>query len=64
MRRSEAINIMSDILHEASGHLAEEINPRWLLSRIEESLGMLPPAIYSEMFGFDPEYKWDEEWHQ
>jgi hypothetical protein len=43
MKGSEAVELLRDILDEASGHIAEEINPEWLLKRIEEKLGMLPP---------------------
>jgi len=45
MKRSEAIELLKYILNEASGHLAEEVNPEWLLIRIEEDLRMLPPFV-------------------
>ena len=75
MKRSEAAELLRDILYEASGHLAEEVNPEWLLNRIEEKLGMLPPLTKAtpEDFtntGFTQEFldehvftanKWDKE---
>lgn len=75
MKRSEAIELLRDILDEASGHLAEEVNPEWLLNRIEEKLGMLPPETKAtpEDFtntGFTQEFldehdftvnRWEEE---
>lgn len=48
MKRSEAIAILSDILYEASGHVAEEINPEWLLDNIEKRLNMLPPPLRTD----------------
>ena len=75
MKRSEAVELLRDILNEASGHLAEEVNPEWLITRIEERLGMLPPetkAIPEDFTntGFTQEFldehdfkvnKWDKE---
>ena len=43
MKRSEALKQLEEILQEANGHLAEEINAEWLLGRIEQ-MGMQPPS--------------------
>lgn len=43
MKRSEAEKLLQEILLEAQGHLAEEINVAWLLDKIEQDLGMQPP---------------------
>lgn len=43
MKRSEGIKLLQEILLEAQGHLAEEINVAWLLDKIEYDLGMQAP---------------------
>ena len=73
MKRSEAIKKLSWILSEASGHVAEEINPEWLLNRIELDLEMLPPmsnetisqhnlsTVEAMLDSVIYDFKWDKE---
>lgn len=61
MKRSEAIAILKDILYEASGHVAEEINPEWLLHNIEKRLEMLPPERVVDYSPFMTANAWEPE---
>lgn len=62
MKRSEIIKVIYDTMRDNHfGQYGEFYKmAESVLDRLEDE-GMLPPAVYSELFGFDPEYKWEEE---
>lgn len=62
MKRSEMLKIIQRYIGVNFPEYSNEAEmySDSLLDVIEDE-GMLPPAVYSELFGFDPEYKWEEE---
>jgi hypothetical protein len=60
MKRSEMIDIIKKQWNESTSFPSDTAVAEYILKAIEKA-GMLPPAVHSELFGFEPDYKWEEE---
>lgn len=61
MRKSEAVEILRDILQEWDGCLIDKKAARQILKQIEKKIGMLPPGkwVESKLFGQSFKHEWE-----
>ena len=60
MKRSEAVQYLSDFLASFPDGASHYHTADMCISFLQR-LGMVPPIVHSELFGFEGEYKWEEE---
>ena len=62
MKRSEAVEILCDILKEWDGCLIDKRAGRQILNKIEDKIGMKPPGkwVESKLFGQSFKHEWDQ----